>query len=69
MIYPETKFLGGLQKSRVPLVPPAQLFPQAPQLEEELLDLGTARVPCTDQLVALLGKQQETDERKCLRGT
>lgn len=67
--YPETKLLWGLQKHGVPLVPPPKLFPQAPQLDEELLDLGAARVPCTDQLVALLGKQHETDERKCWRGT
>lgn len=67
MVYPESEFLRGLQKLGVPLVPPAQLFPQAPQLDEELLDLGTAWVPCTDQLVALLGKQRETDE-KVFRG-
>lgn len=56
--YPEAQLLRGLQKHGVPLVPPPQLFPQDLQLAEELLDLGAARVLCTDQPAALLGKER-----------
>lgn len=61
-IYPETELFWGLQKHVVSLVPPTQLFPHSLQLAEELLDFGTAGVPCTNQLMALLRKHSETDE-------
>lgn len=59
--YPEAELPRGLQKDGVPLVPPLQFFPQGLQLAQEFLDLGAARVPCTDQPATLLRGQHYTD--------